>query len=171
MWHVYLLLSNSCVNGRSTIAVSRKQICGHIFSPATREQAIMEETFLCSPGRGYITRTVSWSRIWDSKIWLWVLKMTALTKSPAFVNNRSVLSSERVSKISIPATVWRNKNLVLSPKCVLDTKTDWPTDRQSQHNFECVSCEKWEASSWGRGQCGNPEEGERPSLKPLPSNG
>jgi hypothetical protein len=26
---------------------------------------------------------------------------------------------------------------------------------------ESCSCEEWEAGSWGRGQFGNPEEGER----------
>jgi hypothetical protein len=29
-----------------------------------------------------------------------------------------------------------NKDLVVSPRWVLDTKTDWPTDRQSYHNFD-----------------------------------
>jgi hypothetical protein len=29
-----------------------------------------------------------------------------------------------------------NKNLVLGPKWVLDTKTDWPTDRRSLHKFD-----------------------------------
>jgi hypothetical protein len=36
---------------------------------------------------------------------------------------------------------------------------------------ESCSCEKWEASTWGRGKFGNPDEWERPPLKPLPSNG
>jgi hypothetical protein len=32
-------------------------------------------------------------------------------------------------------------------------------------SLESCSCEKWEAGSWGRGQFGNPEEEERPSLE------
>jgi hypothetical protein len=28
-----------------------------------------------------------------------------------------------------------NKNLVMGPRWVPDRKTDWPTDRQLQHNF------------------------------------
>jgi hypothetical protein len=45
------------------------------------------------------------------------------------VKERAILSSERAPHINKPATV--RKNLVLSPEWVLDTKTDWPTDRRS----------------------------------------
>jgi hypothetical protein len=38
----------SCVKGDSTTAVAREQLCGHV-SPATREHAIMEETFSVRP--------------------------------------------------------------------------------------------------------------------------
>jgi hypothetical protein len=31
--------------GDSTAAATRQQLCGHVICPATREQAIMEETF------------------------------------------------------------------------------------------------------------------------------
>jgi hypothetical protein len=31
--------------GDSTIAVAREELCGHVFAPATREHAIMEEMF------------------------------------------------------------------------------------------------------------------------------
>jgi hypothetical protein len=47
----------------------------------------------------------------------------------------------------------------------LDTKTYWLTDRQSQCDFDfdlSYSCAKL-----GRGQFGNPEKGERPSLQPA----
>jgi hypothetical protein len=45
-------------------------------------------------------------------------------------------------------------------------KTDWPTERNFDFEpVESYSCGKWEAGSWGRGQFGNPEEGERPPLK------
>jgi hypothetical protein len=47
------------------------------------------------------------------------------------VKVRPVFSSERARHINKPATVRQKKNLVSSPKWVLDTKTDWPTDRQS----------------------------------------
>jgi hypothetical protein len=32
---------------------------------------------------------------------------------------------------------------------------------ESAGSVESCSCEKWEAGIWGRGQFGNPEEGER----------
>jgi hypothetical protein len=44
----------------------------------------------------------------------------------AIVNDRSVLSSERMTNINKPVTD-SNKNLVISPRWVLDTKTNWPT--------------------------------------------
>jgi hypothetical protein len=31
---------------------------------------------------------------------------------------------------------YQKKKLVLIPKWVLDTKTDWPTNRRLQHNFD-----------------------------------
>jgi hypothetical protein len=69
---------------------------------------------------------------------------------------------------------------------VLNTKTDWPTERRSEHNFHTdielqlvrgllgfSRCELLllEAGSWGRGQSGNLEEGNIRRWKPLPSNG
>jgi hypothetical protein len=50
----------------------------------------------------------------------------------------------------------------------LDTKTYWLTDRQSQYDFDfdlTVSQLVDSCSSWGRGNFGNPEEGEREPLK------
>jgi hypothetical protein len=47
------------------------------------------------------------------------------------VKNRPVLSSERVTHINKPTAVRQKKNLVLSPKWVLDTEPDWPTDHRS----------------------------------------
>jgi hypothetical protein len=48
----------------------------------------------------------------------------------ATVNDRPILSSKRAPHINKP-TIDSNKNLVLSPRWVLDSKTDWPTDRRS----------------------------------------
>jgi hypothetical protein len=45
-------------------------------------------------------------------------------------NDRPVLSSERAPHIKKPATD-SNKNLVVNPRGVLCSKTDWPTDRWS----------------------------------------
>jgi hypothetical protein len=47
------------------------------------------------------------------------------------VKDRPVLSSERVPHIKKPQWSDSNKNLVISPRWGLDTKTDWPTDRRS----------------------------------------
>jgi hypothetical protein len=44
---------------------------------------------------------------------------------------RSVLSPERAPHINKPQLSDRNKNPILSPRWVLDTKADWPTDRRS----------------------------------------
>jgi hypothetical protein len=56
-------------------------------------------------------------------------------------------------------------------------KTNWlGVYRQSQsdsdynselfvESVESCRCDKWEAGSWGRGQFGNPEEGQRPPLE------
>jgi hypothetical protein len=38
--------------GDSTATVARKQLCGHIFSPATREHAMMKETFSVTEAEG-----------------------------------------------------------------------------------------------------------------------
>jgi hypothetical protein len=46
------------------------------------------------------------------------------------VKDRPALSDEKVPHTN-KLTTDSNKNVVLSPKWVLDTKTDWPTDRQS----------------------------------------
>jgi hypothetical protein len=39
------LTSNGCVNRGQYTDVVKEQLCGHVVSPATREHAIMEETF------------------------------------------------------------------------------------------------------------------------------
>jgi hypothetical protein len=69
------------------------------------------------------------SQIWDSvtRTQEW-LRWRGLA---AIVNGRPVLSSERAPHINKPATNCNNKNLVVSPRWVLDTKTDWPTNRRS----------------------------------------
>jgi hypothetical protein len=58
-----------------------------------------------------------------------------------------------------------------------ETRNDYAGEGQQQFNrptdrvvVESYSYEKWEAASRGRGQFGNPEERERPMLKPAPSN-
>jgi hypothetical protein len=43
------------------------------------------------------------------------------------INDRLVLSSERAPTSTNPQLSYSNKSLVVSPRCVLDTKTDWPT--------------------------------------------
>jgi hypothetical protein len=54
-------------------------------------------------------------------------------------NYRPVLSSERTPKdeeqSNCPAKERKNKNLVMGPKGVPNTKTDRPTDRRSQHQL------------------------------------
>jgi hypothetical protein len=47
------------------------------------------------------------------------------------LKDRPVLSPERAPHINKSGNVRQKKNLVLTPKWVLDTKTDWPTDRRS----------------------------------------
>jgi hypothetical protein len=64
------------------------------------------------------------SRIWDTKIWWRVPRdsdprMTALASPAAIVNDGAVLLSNR------------NKSLVVSPRWVFYSKTDWPTDCRS----------------------------------------
>jgi hypothetical protein len=50
----------------------------------------------------------------------------------AIVNDRPVLSSERAPHINKNQQLSdSNKNLVVSPRWVLYSKTDWPTDRRS----------------------------------------
>jgi hypothetical protein len=56
--------------------------------------------------------------------------------------DRPVLSSERASHIKNPQWSDSNKNLVISPRLGLDTKTDWPTDRRSSYNSDSVSAER-----------------------------
>jgi hypothetical protein len=52
-------------------------------------------------------------------------------RGPAAVtNDRPVLSSERATHINKPASV-SNKNLIVSPRWVLYSMADWPTDRRS----------------------------------------
>jgi hypothetical protein len=48
-----------------------------------------------------------------------------------FVNDRPVLSSERVPKPTNVQLSDNNKDLVVSPRWVLYSKRDWPTDRRS----------------------------------------
>jgi hypothetical protein len=47
------------------------------------------------------------------------------------VKDRPDLSSERRPTSTKPQLSDSNKNLVISPRWVLDTKTYWPTDRPS----------------------------------------
>jgi hypothetical protein len=80
------------------------------------------------------------SRIWGSKQWSRVPwdsdpRMTALARASSNVNNRSVLSSERAHHVNKPATD-SNKNLLVSPRWVLYSTTDWPTDRRSWYKTQ-----------------------------------
>jgi hypothetical protein len=65
--------------------------------------------------------TGTWSQIWDSKIYciLYIVKV------------RPVLSSKRALHIKKPQWSDSNKNLYVSPRWVLYSKTDLPTDRRS----------------------------------------
>jgi hypothetical protein len=65
-----------------------------------------------------------------------------------------------------------NKNLILSPRRGLALRQTGRltvgrniSSRVLIEWDESYSYEKWEAGSWGRGQLGNPEEGERPQLE------
>jgi hypothetical protein len=49
----------------------------------------------------------------------------------AIVNDRPVLSSERAPPSTNPQLSGSNKNLVVSPRWVLYSNPDWPTDRRS----------------------------------------
>jgi hypothetical protein len=67
----------------------------------------------------------------------------------ALTNNRPVLSSERES----PYQQTRNcltvtKDLVLSPRWVLYSKTDWPTDRQTDSDWLSCNYRTWGQSLW-----------------------
>jgi hypothetical protein len=55
----------------------------------------------------------------------------------AIVNDRPVLSSGRAPHTKKnPQESDSNKNVFLGPSWGLDNKTDWPTDRRSQHDFD-----------------------------------
>jgi hypothetical protein len=62
----------------------------------------------------------TWSQIWDSKIYCTLY----------IVKDRPVLSSERAPHIKNPQSSDSNKNLVVSPRWVLCSRTEWPTDRR-----------------------------------------
>jgi hypothetical protein len=47
----------------------------------------------------------------------------------AILNDRPILLSEKAPQINKPATD-TNKNLIVSPRWVFYSKTDWPTDRR-----------------------------------------
>jgi hypothetical protein len=75
------------------------------------------ETETAKYGHGsYGTRTRKWLR-WRGPV--------------AIVNDRPVLSSEKASQINKPALSDNNQELVVSPRWVLYSKTDWPADRRS----------------------------------------
>jgi hypothetical protein len=73
--------------------------------------------FLCGPCHGSITRIclARWDYCW---LWLW---QTA---------DQSSRQRERPTSTSLQLSD-SNKDLVLSPRWVLYSKTDWPTDRRS----------------------------------------
>jgi hypothetical protein len=81
------------------------------------------------------------SRIWDSKIWSRVPRdsdprMTALART----SSNCKWQTRPLVRESVPHQQTRNclinKNLVVSPRWVFYSKTDWPTDRRSKHNFD-----------------------------------
>jgi hypothetical protein len=68
--------------------------------------------FLGDINIGTLSSRLGESQIWDSKIWSWAprdsdLKMTALPKTAAIVNDRPFLSSERAPQINKAAIVWQ----------------------------------------------------------------
>jgi hypothetical protein len=69
------------------------------------------------------------SRIWDSK-GVRTRKWTSWRGPAAIVNDKPVLLSERASYVNKSQLPNNNKNLVVSPRWVLYSKTDWPTDRR-----------------------------------------
>jgi hypothetical protein len=60
-----------------------------------------------------------------------------------------------------PQGAWRQDQLIGGKPPVV--KQLWL--RLWQRGFSCCELLVWEADSWGQGQFGNPEEGERPPLK------
>jgi hypothetical protein len=75
------------------------------------------------------------SRIWDSKIWSRISwdsgqKMTALARTRSNCKRQTrPLVREGTPHQQTPQLSDINKNLVVSPRRVLYSKTDWPTDR------------------------------------------
>jgi hypothetical protein len=100
----------------------------------------------------------------------------------AIVNDRFILSSEKVSHIKNWQISDNNKNLGLGSRWVLVTKIDWPTDCRSQHDFYSGQSRVAvmrreepvvEAGKISRAQREREREREKNVLrwKPLPSNG
>jgi hypothetical protein len=77
------------------------------------------------------------SRIWDSKIWPRVLrdadpKITALARASCNCKRQTrPLVREGAPNKKNPQLSDNNKDLGVSPRRVLDSKTDWPADRRS----------------------------------------
>jgi hypothetical protein len=77
------------------------------------------------------------SRIWECKLWSRVPRdsdprMAALARASSNCKQRTrPLVRESSPTSTNPQLSDSNKNLVISPRWVLDTKTDWPTDRRS----------------------------------------
>jgi hypothetical protein len=101
--------------------------------------------FLVDINTGTWSSRLRESRIWDSKMWSWVPRdsnprMTALAKSTAIVNDRPILSSERMLHKDYDRKRWvENKTLVVCLKRLVD-KTNWlAVNRQSYSNSDSDS--------------------------------
>jgi hypothetical protein len=79
---------------------------------------------------GFQTSIHIWLYMWHVKCKLYILTTDLLLLTDWLANDRPVLLSERPTSTSLQLSD-SNKHLVLSPRWVLYSKTDWPTDRWS----------------------------------------
>jgi hypothetical protein len=90
----------------------------------------------CSPANRRRWRNGK-SRIWSIKIWSWVPRdsdprMIALARTSSYCKRQtSPLVGENAPHQQTHNCRDSNKNLVVSPRWMLYSKTDWPTDRRS----------------------------------------
>jgi ribosomal protein S14 len=138
--------------------VSKQRLGKHVPTETNTRATIEERCFRCGQRRGVILKTIKLirsiqcgggfeylhrspanrrrrrkgkSRIWDSRIWSRVPrdsdpKMIELARTSSNYSRQRERPTSTNSQVSES-----NKNLVISPRWVLYSKTDWPTDRRS----------------------------------------
>jgi hypothetical protein len=110
--------------------------------PGLRRDIKQSQLIPCGGGVEYLHRSPASrrrrrkgkSQIWDSKMWLRVPRdsdprTTALARTSSSCK-RQIRPRQRLTSTN-PQLSDSNKNLVVSPRWVLYSKTDWPTDRRS----------------------------------------